>query len=605
MLRHGQGLCGMTRGFQQAPMSGIRLQREGENVAFPRALRVSSPARTTARKCGAGEPPPRPSDRGRLHGGLDEGERADSGRSTRRGGQRATQPPERPIRLQRTIFCGKRTPGDFSSHETKTHENMQIPSNLASLVDEGLIDEVVRPLMSGKEAVVFLVRSGGELRVAKVYKDAQNRSFKNRAAYTEGRKVRNSRDQRAMDKRSRHGRAQDEAAWRSTEVDMIYRLRGAGVRVPTPYQAIDGVLVMELVVDADGSPAPRLAETSLDRDQATWVYHRLIGEVVRMLCAGVVHGDLSDFNVLMSADGPVIIDFPQSVDAARNQNARKLLLRDVDNLHRFLARFVPEQRRPAYGEEMWELYASSALTPETRLTGRHRVSERRVDTRAVLDLIGDANHDERKRRERQGISMRGAPKTAQSPAPAPEGRTTEGRTTDPRDRPRQAERPAAHAGNGGGPRPQQHGAGQRPQNAGPDRRQQHAGNAPARRPPQHPSGQPPVQYEARQRPQQHGPDHRPAQHATAQRPAQHQAAHRPQHHEAPHRPQHQAAHRPQHHHEAPHRPQHHEASHTPEQHQATQGPPQQGEPQAASRPRRRVVISVSTSDRRSGTRRNP
>ncbi|WP_437512952.1 PA4780 family RIO1-like protein kinase [Sorangium sp. So ce1099] len=563
---------------------------------------------------------------------------------------------------------------------------MQIPSNLMSLVDEGLIDEVVRPLMSGKEAVVFLVRSGGELRVAKVYKEAQNRSFKNRAAYTEGRRVRNSRDQRAMGKRSRYGRAQDEAAWRSTEVDMIYRLRDAGVRVPTPYHAIDGVLVMELVVDADGSPAPRLAEMSLDRDQAMWVYHRLIGEVVRMLCAGVVHGDLSDFNVLMSADGPVIIDFPQSVDAAQNQNARKLLLRDVDNLHRFLARFVPAQRRAAYGEEMWELYANSALTPETRLTGRHRVSERRVDTRAVLDLIGDANHDERKRRERQGISMRGAPKTAQSPAPAPEASTTEGRTTDPRDRPRQAERPAAHAGNGGGPRPQQHGPGQRPQNAGPDRRQQYAGNAPAQRPPQHPSGQPPVQYEARQRPQQHGPDHRPAQHATAQRPAQHQAAqtpqhheapqrpqhreaphrpqhreapqrpqhheaphrpqhheasHRPQHREAPHRPQHhEASHRPQHreaphrpqhheapqrpqhreaphrpqhreapqrpqHHEASHRPQHHEASHRPQHHEAPQGPPQQGETQAASRPRRRVVISVSTSDRRPGTRRNP
>ncbi|WP_437488945.1 PA4780 family RIO1-like protein kinase [Sorangium sp. So ce1014] len=458
---------------------------------------------------------------------------------------------------------------------------MQIPSSLTSLVDEGLIDEVVRPLMSGKEAVVFLVRSGGELRVAKVYKEAQNRSFKNRAAYTEGRKVRNSRDQRAMDKRSRHGRAQDEAAWRSTEVDMIYRLRSAGVRVPTPYQAIDGVFVMELVADADGSPAPRLAETSLDRDQAMWVYHRLIGEVVRMLCAGVVHGDLSDFNVLMSADGPVIIDFPQSVDAASNQNARKLLLRDVDNLHRFVTRFVPEQRRAAYGEEMWELYASSALTPETRLTGRHRVSERRVDTRAVLDLIGDANYDERKRRERQGISMRGAPKAAQSPAPAAEAPTTEGRTTDPRDRPRQAERPAAHAGNGGGPRPQQHGPGQRPQNAGPDRRQQYAGNAPAQRPPQHPSGQPPVQYEARQRPQQHGPDQRPAQHATAQRPAQHQTAQRPQHHEAPHRPQHheasqrpqhhEASHRPQHH-EASHRPQHHEASHRPQHHEATHRP---------------------------------
>ncbi len=286
---------------------------------------------------------------------------------------------------------------------------MRIPSSLTSLLEEGLIDEVVRPLMSGKEAEVFLVRAGGELRVAKVYKEAHNRTFKNRAEYTEGRKVRNSRDERAIQKRSRHGRAQDEAAWRSTEVDMIYRLRDAGVRVPIPHHFIDGVFMMEMVADAEGDPAPRIAEVSFDAAQATRVFEHLLGEVVRMLCAGVVHGDLSDFNVLMSADGPVIIDFPQSVDAATNQNARKLLLRDVDNLKRFLARFAPGQRLGAYAEEMWDLYARSLLTPETRLTGRHRPSERKADTGAVLDLIGDANHDERKRRERQGIGTRGLP----------------------------------------------------------------------------------------------------------------------------------------------------------------------------------------------------
>jgi RIO kinase 1 len=290
---------------------------------------------------------------------------------------------------------------------------MRIPSSLTSLVDEGLIEEVVRPLMSGKEAEVFLVWAGGELRVAKVYKAAQNRTFKNRAEYTEGRKVRNSRDQRAIDKRTRHGRAQDEAAWRSTEVDMIYRLRDAGVRVPTPHHYIDGVLVMQMVADAEGAPAPRLAEVSLTREQAIHVFNRLLSEVVRMLCAGVVHGDLSDFNVLMSADGPVVIDFPQSVDAASNQNARKLLLRDVENLKRFLTRFAPDQRPGALAEEMWDLYAKSLLTPETRLTGRHRPSERRVNTAAVIDLIGDANDDERKRRERQGL---GAPR---GPTPAP------------------------------------------------------------------------------------------------------------------------------------------------------------------------------------------
>ncbi len=298
---------------------------------------------------------------------------------------------------------------------------MRIPNSLTSLADQGIIDEVVRPLMSGKEAEVFLVRAGGELRVAKVYKEAQNRSFKNRAEYTEGRKVRNSRDQRAMSKRSSHGRAQDEAAWRSTEVDMIYRLRGAGVRVPTPYHFIDGVLIMELITDAEGSPAPRLAEVSLSPDEAVQVFDRLLAEVIRMLCAGVVHCDLSDFNVLLGADGPVVIDFPQSVDASSNQNARKLLLRDVDNLQRFLSRFVPSRRPRPYAQEMWELYSCSQLTPETRLTGRYRPSERRADTESVLELIGDANFDERKRRENLGLSMRGVtPAPRNAPASIPQ-----------------------------------------------------------------------------------------------------------------------------------------------------------------------------------------
>jgi RIO kinase 1 len=288
---------------------------------------------------------------------------------------------------------------------------MRIPERLVSLADQGIIDEVVRPLMSGKEAEVFLIRSGGELRVAKVYKDAQNRTFKNRAEYTEGRKVRNSRDQRAIDKRSRHGRAQDEQAWRSTEVDMIYRLRDAGVRVPTPHHFIDGVLIMELVADADGNPAPRLGELRFTADEATRIFDQLLTETVRMLCAGVVHGDLSDFNVLLGADGPVVIDFPQAVDASSNQNARKLLLRDVANLHRFLSKFAPQPPRP-HAQEMWELYSRSLLTPETRLRGQFRASEKRADTAAVLELIGDANYDERRRREAKGLSMRGV-------APAP------------------------------------------------------------------------------------------------------------------------------------------------------------------------------------------
>ena len=284
---------------------------------------------------------------------------------------------------------------------------MRIPERLSSLAEQGIIEEVVRPLMSGKEAEVFLIVSGGELRVAKVYKEAQDRTFKNRAQYTEGRKVRNSRDQRAIDKRSRHGRAQDEASWRSTEVDMIYRLSAAGVRVPTPHHFVDGVFIMELVTDADGNPAPRLGELRFSPEEATKIFDHLLTEVVRMLCAGVVHGDLSDFNVLMSADGPVVIDFPQAVDASSNQNARKLLLRDVDNLHRFLSRFAPNRARRSHAHEMWDLYASSELTPETRLTGQHRASTKRADTDAVLELIGDANYDERRRREQNGLSMRG------------------------------------------------------------------------------------------------------------------------------------------------------------------------------------------------------
>jgi len=307
---------------------------------------------------------------------------------------------------------------------------MRIPDSLVSLADQGILQEVVRPLMSGKEAEVFLVVSGGELRVAKVYKEAQNRSFKNRAEYTEGRKVRNSRDQRAIEKRSRHGRAKDEAAWRSTEVDMIYRLREAGVRVPTPHHFVDGVLIMELVKDADGNPAPRLGEVSLDLDEATAIFEQLLTEVVRMLCAGVVHGDLSDFNVLMGADGPVVIDFPQSVDASSNQNARTLLVRDVGNLQRFLSRYPGARPARPHAEEMWELYASSLLTPETKLRGEYQASKKRADTAAVLELIGDADHDERRRRQVMGLNMRGvaaAPPVveaakAASAAPPPRGR---------------------------------------------------------------------------------------------------------------------------------------------------------------------------------------
>ena len=275
---------------------------------------------------------------------------------------------------------------------------MRIPDSLASLLDHGIIEEVIRPLMSGKEAQIYLIVSNGEERVAKVYKEALNRSFKNRADYTEGRKVRNSRDQRAMDKRSRYGRAKDESTWRSTEVDMIYRLRDAGVRVPTPYHFIDGVLIMELVRGADGNPASRLGDLTFTADEANALHRQLLIEVIRMLCAGVVHGDLSDFNILFGTTGPVIIDFPQAVHAANNLNARKLLLRDVANLQRFAQRFVPRFEALPYGQEMWQLYERGELRPDTQLTGAYAASKKKADTAAVFDLIHDAEQDEQQRR---------------------------------------------------------------------------------------------------------------------------------------------------------------------------------------------------------------
>ncbi len=280
---------------------------------------------------------------------------------------------------------------------------MRVPDELNALVDDGIIDEVVRPLMSGKEAQIYLVLSQGQERVAKVYKQAHQRSFKHRADYTEGRQVRNSRDQRAMAKRSKHGREQDEASWRSTEVDTMYRLHGAGVPVPTPYHFVDGVLVMELVTDEFGSPAPRLGEVDFREPRvATQVYHTLLRSVVQMLCGGVVHGDLSEFNVLLGARGPVVIDFPQAVDPSKNQNARALLVRDVENLHRFHQRFVPNAPRLPYAQEMWALFEQNRLTPDTRLSGRFQTTQTRVNTNAVMALIDDANRDEMRRRGGHG-----------------------------------------------------------------------------------------------------------------------------------------------------------------------------------------------------------
>jgi RIO kinase 1 len=281
---------------------------------------------------------------------------------------------------------------------------MRVPESLAPLIEQGTIDSVVRPLMSGKEAAVYLVLARGRPCAAKVYNEANNRSFKHRADYTEGRRVRNTRDMRAMAKRSRFGRQQLEASWRNTVVDVIYKLQAAGVRVPEPYDYVDGVLVMELVVDDTGEPAPRLVDVTLEPEQGMAVFEHLIREVQRMLCAGVVHGDLSDFNVLMTAEGPVIIDFPQAVDPAHNRNARKLLIRDVRNLTSFLARHTPKLKGTRYAEEMWQLYEAGKLTPDTKLTGKWKPPSRKADTSSLLAEIEALEREARERRERLGLA---------------------------------------------------------------------------------------------------------------------------------------------------------------------------------------------------------
>jgi RIO kinase 1 len=277
---------------------------------------------------------------------------------------------------------------------------LKTPKRLEPLVEEGVIESVVRQLMSGKEAMVFVVRSGGEVRCAKVYKEADKRSFRQAVDYTENRKTKNSRQARAMAKGSRFGREAQERAWQSAEVDALYRLAAAGVRVPKPFNFHEGVLLMELVTDGEGNAAPRLNDVDLSSDEALELHHRLIGEVVRMLCAGVVHGDLSEYNILLGADGPVIIDLPQAIDAAGNNHAPRMLVRDVDNLRDFFGRSAPALLATDYGKEIWSLYEAGALTPETALTGTYVPDERAADLEAVMREIDDARLEEAARLER-------------------------------------------------------------------------------------------------------------------------------------------------------------------------------------------------------------
>jgi RIO kinase 1 len=271
---------------------------------------------------------------------------------------------------------------------------MKAPARLQSLIEEGLIDTVVRQLMSGKEAMVFVVRSGNNTICAKIYKEANNRSFRQAVDYTENRKVKNSRSARAMAKGSKFGRQEQEVAWQSAEVDALYRLAAAGVRVPQPYNFHDGVLLMELVTDAHGDAAPRLNDVAFTPAQALAHHATLIAEVVRMLCAGVVHGDLSEFNILLAhaddMDVPVIIDLPQAVDAAGNNHAQRMLLRDVANLRDFFGQFAPALLATDYGPEIWSLYQAGMLTNDTPLTGRYKRKHADVDMQAVLREIDDA-----------------------------------------------------------------------------------------------------------------------------------------------------------------------------------------------------------------------
>jgi RIO kinase 1 len=277
---------------------------------------------------------------------------------------------------------------------------MKTPKRLQSLLDEGLIDSVQRQLMSGKEATVYVVRCGGEVRCAKVYKEATQRSFRQAVDYTENRKVKNTRQARAMAKGSRFGREMQEAAWQSAEVDALYRLAAAGVRVPRPHNFHDGVLLMELVVDAHGDAAPRLNDVHFTPEQALAHHTSLIQEVVRMLCAGVVHGDLSEFNILLGADGPVIIDLPQAVDAAGNNHAQRMLQRDVDNLRDYFGRFAPQLLQSRFGEEIWGLYQGGMLRPDAQLSGRFVRAAQPVDLGGVLREIDDARAEETARRLR-------------------------------------------------------------------------------------------------------------------------------------------------------------------------------------------------------------
>jgi RIO kinase 1 len=282
---------------------------------------------------------------------------------------------------------------------------MKIPKRIKPLVEDGLVDEVIRPLMSGKEADVFMVRCGTEIRCAKIYKEADKRGFKQATQYQEGRKVRNSRRARAMEKGSRFGRKEQEQAWQNTEVDALFRLARVGVRVPKPYGCFDGVLLMELICDENGFEAPRLNDVAMSAEQAIEDHKLMMRYVVRMLCEGLVHGDLSEFNVLVDDYGPVIIDLPQVVNAAANNNAERLLARDINKITTYYGLYAPEILNTRYAKEIWAFYEAGELHPEVALSGEYDVIESDPDVDAVLEEIKQAMLEEQQRIARLGEAL--------------------------------------------------------------------------------------------------------------------------------------------------------------------------------------------------------
>ena len=270
---------------------------------------------------------------------------------------------------------------------------MKTPRGLEPLIENGVIDAVLRPLKSGKEASVYLVSTAGKVRCAKVYKEAERRGFHKLAEYQEGRRARGSRDQRAMNSRSKRGRKQQEESWKNAEVEALYRLVAAGVRVPEPHGYFDGVLVMEMVDDGEGNPAPRLNDVTPTPEEAREWHAFLMNQIVRMLCAGLIHGDLSEFNVLLGAVGPVIIDLPQAVDASGNNNAFRMLARDVGNITAYCGKQAPELLGTHYAFEIWKLYVGAELRPDSVLTGHFEFEDASADVDSVLHQIEEARRE--------------------------------------------------------------------------------------------------------------------------------------------------------------------------------------------------------------------